>query len=98
MMYKVKYECDLLGNHKAQEIELCDVQTIIFSDQLKALIFIQECTSPITREGEICPWIANNKIIFAQNRSIAMPFSSIQAEIANIHLVLNGKDFKKLIK
>mgnify|MGYP003648248224 CR=1 FL=1 len=95
-MIRVKYECDLLGDHTAPIINLCETDTVIFNDRLKALIFIQECTSPITKEYEICPWIAKHLDIFAENRIIEYPFSNFKNEIANIHLILNEQDFKTL--
>jgi len=96
-MYIVKFECDLLGNHQAPITDLCEIDSIRFNDALTALIFIEECTSPLTREVEICPWIANNPKIFTENRQIAMPFSEVKEEYANIHLIINEEDFKHLI-
>ena len=70
-------------------------ERILISDQLTALKFIQECTSCITRENEICPWIAQNQDIFTENRPIAEPFSKIKDK--NVHLIPNKSDFKTLI-
>jgi hypothetical protein len=96
-MYIIKFECDLMGDHTAPIGNLCEVDSVSFNDQLTALKFIQECTVPVTRESEICPWIANNSDIFTENRPIAEPFSEIRGEIANVHLILNDQDFKHLI-
>tara|TARA_R100000655_G_scaffold6472_2_gene18522 strand:+ start:16785 stop:17069 length:285 start_codon:yes stop_codon:yes gene_type:complete len=94
-MYKIIFECDLFGSHTAPITELCEVDSILISDQLIALKFIQECTSCITRENEICPWIAQNQDIFTENRPIAEPFSKIKDK--NVHLIPNKSDFKTLI-
>tara|TARA_R110002020_G_scaffold222374_1_gene430833 strand:- start:24 stop:314 length:291 start_codon:yes stop_codon:yes gene_type:complete len=96
-MYIVKFECDLLGNHTAPITNLCEIDEIKFNDALTALIFIEECTSPLTREVEICPWIANNPNVFTENRPICVPFSEVKSEFANIHLIMNEDDFKTLI-
>ena len=40
-MYKVKYECDLLGNHMAPIIELCEIDIITFNNAFDAVLFIE---------------------------------------------------------
>ena len=97
-MYVVLYECDALGNHTAPVNEICEINKINFNDALQALIFIQECTTPITRESEICPWIAENAEMFTINEQTKeVPLSRVRNAVANIHLVMNNGDFKTLI-
>lgn len=93
-MYKIIFECDLFGSHTAPITDLCEVDDIYISDQLTALKFIQECTSCITRESEVCPWLAHNRDIFTENRPIEEPFSKVKDK--NVHLVANKDDFKTL--
>jgi hypothetical protein len=92
-MYIVKYECDLLGDHTAPIEVLCDVDTIKFLDQIEALKFIQECTSTITKESDICPWLSTTYEIFIEPPMTDEPIN----EYGNIHLVANEKDFKNLL-
>ena len=96
-MYKVKYECDLLGNHMAPIIELCEIDIITFNNAFDAVLFIEECTSSITKVEEIIPWMAKNQDLFIENRRIEKPFSKFKDDIANIHLIINENDFKQLI-
>ena len=92
-MYYIKYECDLLGDHTAAIELLCDVHTIKFSNQVKALQFIEECTSSLTKPWDICPWLSDNYEIFKEPliNEERINFSK------NIHLVANDEDFKNLL-
>ena len=42
-MYKIIFNCDLIGNHKAKTLNLCCVDSIKFGDLLDALKFLDEC-------------------------------------------------------
>mgnify|MGYP003624607991 CR=1 FL=1 len=96
-MYKVIYECDVLGDHRATILDLCEKEEIQFNSAFDAILFIEDCTSPITKVEEIIPWIANNKEYFTEMKQIAKPFSRVKTKLANIHLVTNTNDFKTLI-
>tara|TARA_R110001592_G_scaffold62105_3_gene189767 strand:- start:2021 stop:2311 length:291 start_codon:yes stop_codon:yes gene_type:complete len=96
-MYIIKYECDLLGDHTALILDLCEIETITFNNAFDAILFIEECTHSLTKVEEIIPWMATNKDIFTNNRSIAEPFSMCKDEIANVYLVKDQNDFKTLI-
>tara|TARA_R100000234_G_C4998581_1_gene179233 strand:- start:1143 stop:1439 length:297 start_codon:yes stop_codon:yes gene_type:complete len=96
-MYKVKFECDLLGDHTASIPELCEIDTINFLNAFDAILFIEDCTSPLTKVEEIIPWLANNQQYFTEIEQKAKPFSSVSDEIANVYLVKNETDFKTLI-
>jgi hypothetical protein len=92
-MYVIKYECDLLGDHKAAIELLCDVCTQEFSSQNEALLFIEECTSALTKPWDIVPWLSDNYEMFIEppNDDDRIDFSK------NIHLVTNDEDFKNLL-
>ena len=92
-MYLVKFECDLLGNHRSPIIELCDIDTIKFVDKNEALRFIQECTSSITKMTHICPELLEYNDMFKEPPLRELFMHDVQ----NIHLVLNDQDFKKLV-
>tara|TARA_R100001594_G_C4022001_1_gene259380 strand:- start:479 stop:769 length:291 start_codon:yes stop_codon:yes gene_type:complete len=96
-MYTIEFECDLLGNHQAPILELCEIDTIRFNNAYDAILFIEDCTSPLTKVEEIIPWMAKNQEYFIENGQKPMPFSRIKEEIANIHLITNTNDFKTLI-
>ena len=96
-MYKVIYECDLLGDHKANILDLCEIEEIKFNSAFDAILFIEDCTSPLTKVEEIIPWMATNQEYFTEIRHTAKPISKCNDEIANIHLVTNTNDFKTLI-
>ena len=92
-MYCIRYECDLFGNHTAPIEELCDVSTINFLNQCEAIKFIQECTSPITKTQEVCPWLSDNYELF-----IEPPNEDEKIDLyKNIHLIANNEDFKNLV-
>jgi hypothetical protein len=96
-MYTVKFECDLLGDHTANILDLCEIDKLIFNNAFDALLFIEDCTSPITKVEEIIPWLANHQEYFITNEQIEKPFDKFMDEIANIHLIENTNDFKTLI-
>ena len=97
-MYKVKFECDLLGDHTANVLDLCETDTIQFNSAFDAILFIEDCTNAITTVGEIIPWLAKNEIYFEEMSQQARPFSEMSKDACNIHLITNTNDFKQLIK
>lgn len=52
-MYKIIFNCDLVGDHRASTLNLCCVDSIDFADLLDALKFLDECTQAITKRSEL---------------------------------------------
>lgn len=96
-MYTVIYECDLLGDHTANILDLCQIEELKFNSAYDAILFIEDCTNPITKVEEIIPWMAKNQQYFNEIEQTILPISKVKDEIANIHLITNTNDFKTLI-
>ncbi len=47
-LYVIRYQCDLDGNHAAEENYLTCERDMIFTDEVDALHFLGECTSKMT--------------------------------------------------
>ena len=52
-LYSVKFRCNIDYDHKAPLVELIEVDTISFLNKKRAMLFLMECTSPITKAKEI---------------------------------------------
>ena len=62
-MFKVKFRCDMDYDHKAPLSQLVEVDTITFPQKQRAIEFLMECTSPITKLADLeCAMVATKKI------------------------------------
>jgi len=99
-MYKIIFNCDLLGDHAAPIASLCMTDSIKFTDLFEALRFIRQCTSPITQIKELAP----NLVPWAYSFVPDLPdelyndndIYNFKLE-KNIHQVANTEDFKSLL-
>tara|TARA_R110002020_G_scaffold126458_5_gene284222 strand:- start:895 stop:1173 length:279 start_codon:yes stop_codon:yes gene_type:complete len=92
-MYKIIFNCDLIGNHKAKTLNLCCVDSIKFGDLLDALKFLDECTQPITKRSELHPSLQD---YIYKDDEIFSNISSFELD-KNIHQILEAEDFKSLL-
>lgn len=92
-MYRIIFNCDLLGDHTAPTARLCTTDSITVADLLEALRFVEECTSPITTSKELAPNIQNWDYTFIQE----FDPEDIYSLDKNIHQISNTEDFKSLL-
>ena len=83
-MYKIIFNCDLVGDHKASTLNLCCVDSIDFADLLDALKFLDECTQAITKRSELHPSLQD---YIYQDDEIFSDISDFELD-KNIHLIL----------
>ena len=92
-MYKIIFNCDLIGDHKAPTLNLCCVDSIDFIDLLDALKFLDECTQAITKRSELHPSL---KDYMYRDEEILSDISDFELD-KNIHQIIEAEDFKSLL-
>tara|TARA_R110001592_G_scaffold87638_3_gene258802 strand:- start:551 stop:847 length:297 start_codon:yes stop_codon:yes gene_type:complete len=98
-MYRIIFNCDLLGDHKASTSSLCTTDSINIADLLAALRFVEECTSSITTAKELAPNLHHWDYTFLQEfdpEDIYCDEEKYKLD-KNIHQIANAEDFKSLL-
>ena len=92
-MYKIIFNCDLVGDHGASTLNLCCVDIIEFAKLLDTLKFLDECTQAITKRSELHPSLQD---YIYQDDEIFSDISDFELD-KNIHQILTEEDFKSLL-
>ena len=92
-MYKIIFNCDLVGDHRSNILNLCCTDSLTFMDLMSALKFLDECTQPLTRRSELHP---NLKDYIYKDEEILSDISDFELD-KNIHQIIEAEDFKSLL-